>query len=336
MDKFKNTNLLLIAAIFIVAIFSVFTQPSPIEAEDILHAMPVKGNAECIVDLGYGSINWTTGTIQARGRSLAKKNQSTETSYNLEAARNSANDNLVEILKFIGLPGKYIISKQDRLLSQSTTSSETEMSSHIHTVIAQIKKKAMNANIVKTRQNNGGSTEMMLETNMYGEFLQSVLPPQIKEIPEIELFEPDTQSQEDEKGRKTFHENQWIKDTGMIHMTRDNDSHTGIIIDARSIRFKPVLYPVIVSEQGQEIYGPMFISRKYAAERGVCTYICSLDPALTAKKAGKNPVMIKGLRKDSERNNTIVISMSDADKIQKMPERHLFMKGCRVVIVISP
>ncbi|MBF0257712.1 MAG: hypothetical protein HQK62_02555 [Desulfamplus sp.] len=310
--------------------------PSIIEAADIGHTMYVKGAADCVVELTYGTINWTTGVIQAKGR--ASENRDTEKRADpsdFESARNSAKDHLVDIFKSIGLPSKYIISKLDFSLTEPVSSS-TEINSSIHTIIAQIKKRAMNAKIVESHRSSRGVLEVTLMANMYGDFLQSVLPSEIRELPEIELFEPDNQYQESGLIGRTFHDNQWIKDTGMmIQSGKDKDRYTGIIIDARGIKFKPVICPIVVNEQGEEIYSPTFISRKYAVERGVCSYICSLEPEATSRKIGNNPIMIKGLRRDGDKNNTIVVSMSDADKLQRMPERHLLMKGCRVVIVIS-
>jgi len=325
----------IIKRLFILTVAMFLIETSIVEAGRPVHLTDhIDKSSYCIVELSYGSINWTTGVIRAKGRSSSENsgNRGTDDSSVLKSAKNSARDHLVEILNVIGLPGKYRISEAAPLESQSPTIS-AEVTQSIHMIIAQMKKKAMSAKVVEVRHISKKIAEVTLETDMYGDFLQSVLPPAIREIPDIELFESGNHYQESDLGQRTFHADQGFRSSDSIS---SKDSHTGIIIDARDIGFKPVICPVIVSEQGEEIYSPPFISRKYAVERGVCSYFSTHDLSLLSQKVGNNPVTIKGLRRDSDRNYSIIISMSDADKIQRMPERHLFMKGCKVAIIVSP
>ncbi|MBF0112572.1 MAG: hypothetical protein HQK74_07550 [Desulfamplus sp.] len=259
----------------------------------------VKANddtSSCVVQLESAKINWTTGLVQAKGRNRQLKKRAVVTSSDLppiEAATENARQNLFEILKSITLFNNLQISTEKMLTLQ-------------------LKKIAFGAKIVQSRTISKTTAEVVLETTIYGDFLNLALPPEIEDISDVELLEPNSQ---------------YLKNQGVR-------KYTGMVIDARDIEFKPTICPIVVSEQAEEIYSPQFISRKYAIERGVCTYICSSDPAIISQKAGNNPVTIKGLRKDSDKNHSIVISISDADRIQKMAERHLFMKGCKVVILL--
>lgn len=324
--------------LFISFLFIILIAPSIAGAGEALHpTTPMQEPSDCIVELAYGSINWTTGVIRAKGIGSSDKRGGAKEALILKAARNSARDHLIEILNVIGLPDRHKISKTVVQTTQSTPPS-ADTTQSIHTIVAQMKKKAMGAKVAEIRHLSNQTVEVIVETNMHGDFLQSVLPPAIREIPEIELFEPDSAYQESAQPESTLHTDEWENGPGVVRREKSQSvsSYTGIIIDARDIGFKPVIAPIIVSEQGEEIYSPLFVTRKYAVERGVCTYICSLNPAIIAQKVGSNPVTIKGLRKDSDRNYSIVISMADADKIQRMAERHLFMKRCQVIIVISP
>ena len=111
--------------------------------------------------------------------------------------------------------------------------------------------------------------------------------------------------------------------------------YTGLIIDARGLELEPALYPTIVSEQGNEIYSSLFISREFAVQYGVCTYICSMDKAIREKRIGPHPLIFKALRKSSDENASVVISMADTKQIEKATERHIFLKECRVIIVMG-
>jgi hypothetical protein len=143
-----------------------------------------------------------------------------------------------------------------------------------------------------------------------GGFLQLVLPDEIRQIPKIN---PDILSETP-------------KESGKI-------PYTGLILDVRKLDFDPVLYPVIVSEQGGTIYSAVFISREFAVQHGVCKYMCAMDNALQDPRVGSHPLVIKGLRTSGKENTAIVISTADAKQIEQSTERHLFLKQCRVIFV---
>lgn len=287
---------------------------------------------ECIVKSEHGSINWTTGVVKAKGRNRAvKKERASETTdaMLIESATENAREHLFEILKSIAVSSNPAVDKK-------IFATQPEY----HMVTAQIKKKASSAKLVKSYYISvlGQIVEVEVETKLYGDFLESVLPARIVEIPNIEFFELEGGSFQSAQNltSNALYSNDRGSESNSESYSKNIKPYTGLVVDARGIKFKPVISPVIVSEQGEEIYSPLFISREYAVERGVCSYICSDDPAFIRKKAGSNPVTIKGLRKDADLDYYIVISMSDAEKIQKMAERHIFMKECSVVILVSP
>jgi len=251
---------------------------------------------ECKALFSHGSINWTTGKVQATGRALPPEQEMEQASeYILSAAKADASRHLIAILKQIHLTAnmpveKHIASKDRRM--------------------AGIEEIASNALIKKQHYISDRSMEVTLETSLLGGFLQLVLPEKIKQIPEIRTINPE-QKPESQK------------------------AYTGLVIDARELDFQPVLYPVVVSEQGEEIYSALFISREHAVQRGVCQYVCGSDLTGALKKAGENPILVKGLRKGRENNSTIVIAWPDSEKIEKATEHYRFMRECRVVILLD-
>ncbi|MBF0302167.1 MAG: hypothetical protein HQK73_03935 [Desulfamplus sp.] len=306
---------------------------STVDAVETVKKTKIKDDhkQECIVKLEYGSINWTTGVARAKGRNSAVKKEFSDTTTDtmlVESAIENAREHLFQILKSVGLQ-KHSASENREIVKQPD-----------YTLTAQIKKKAFGAKMVKSHYISvlGQIVEVEVETRIYGDFLDSVLTAEIEEIHDIQLFEPEDnylKNQQNLNSSSIYSDESWLETDTPFHANQKLQ-YTGLVIDARGIKFKPVICPVIVSEQGEEIYSPLFISRKYAVERGVCSYICSPNPAIISHKVGNNPVTIKALRKDSDTNHLIVINMSDADRLQKMAERHMFMKRCRVIIIVSP
>lgn len=252
---------------------------------------------QCVTRYEHGSVNWSTGTVQASGKaSPLEKGIDISPDAIPGKAKQDARRNLIEILTRIAF---------DKENEDAPPPGDTLM--------AGIEKLAMDAAIAEQHFTSDRAMEVTLETRMFGGFLQLVLPEEIGEIPPLKIIPP-----EDEAHKPSA----WEK-------------YTGLIIDARGLGIQPGIYPVIVSEQGDEVYSARFISREYAVQGGVCQYVCTPDHPLVTETAGPTPLVIRGLRKGGKTNRFIVISRSDADTIEKTAERHGFMKQCRVVIVLD-
>ena len=253
---------------------------------------------QCMVTLSRGEVNWSTGKVYARGKAVPMDQKKAESpDFILSVARSDARCNLIETLKQLEIYDGY------------TVASLAMSDDHI---LAGIEKTAMDATLIKQSYTSDRTMEVVLETSLFGGFLQLVLPEEIKSIPTLQIIDPPASAR------------------------KDKPEYTGLIIDATAIGFQPVLYPVVVSELGTEIYSALFVSREIAVQQGVCRYLCAMDPVETEKWVGKNPILVKGLRKGGTGNLSLVISRSDADRIEKTRERHRFMRECRVIILVAP
>lgn len=251
----------------------------------------------CISQFENGAVNWTTGYISAIGKASPQDNSETSHESVPGSARADANRQILEILKQI---------KINAALSVDEYASKNDV------ILAGMEKTARDADILKQYYTSALAVEIMIETSMFGGFLQLVLPEEIRQIPKIS---PDI-SKED------------------FHVIGEN-IYTGLIIDVRGLGIEPVINPVIISEQGQDVYSSTFISREFAVQNGVCTYICSMDQAMRDKRVGHHPLVLKGLRKEGKPNPAVVISMSDYRLLEKATERHTFLKECKVIMVMD-
>ena len=177
-------------------------------------------------------------------------------------------------------------------------------------ILAGIEKTAKDAPVIRQYYTSALDVQLTVQARFYGGFLQLVLPDEIRQIPKI---------------------NPEASPAG--HTEPGNIPFTGLILDVQGLDFEPLLYPVIVSEQGRTIYSDVFISREFAVQHGVCKYVCSMESALQDPRVGSHPLVLKGLRTTGKKNTAIVISMADAKQIEQATERHLFLKQCRVIFV---
>ncbi len=217
------------------------------------------------------------------------------------SARANASKKIIEILKQL---------KIHNTLTVDQYASKNDI------ILAGIEKTARDALIVKQYYTSALDVEVMIETSIFGGFLQLVLPDDIRQISKINMEKSKNKAQ--------------LSTTGM-----GNIPYTGLIIDAQGLELEPVLYPTIISEKGNEIYSSLFISREFAVQYGVTTYVPTMDEAKKNKRIGSHPLVFKGLRKSDNDNSSIVISMADTKKIEKATERHTFLKECRVIIVMD-
>jgi hypothetical protein len=251
---------------------------------------------DCLTKYASGFVNWQTGKITAIGKAVPADSRDTSIERVPHLARANANRHVIDILKQIRISPE---------LDVGTYAAKNDI------ILAGMEKTAWDAVVTQQLYTSAFAVEIHIETSMYGGFLQLVLPEEIRQIPTIN---PDvSQKQAGKKKQKIA---------------------TGLVIDARKLNMSPVLTPVVVSEQGHDVYSSVFISREFAVQNGVCKYVCDMQTALNDKRVGNYPLVVKGIRKQAQ-TQAIVISMADYHILEKTTERHQFLAECRVVIVID-
>lgn len=266
-------------------------------------AMAENTPPHCITLMNNGAINWSTGKVSSSGKASPEGNKEGSLVAVPGSAQADAARNIIQILKQI---------KIDASLTVGDYASTNDI------ILAGIEKTAQDAMITQQYYTSALDVEIRIETSIYGGFLQLALPDHIRQIPKI--------AAQKSKQKPVSLDNQNIVPMNKI-------PYTGLIIDARGLGLEPMLYPTIVSEQGKEIYSSLFISREFAVQYGICTYLCTMENALTFKRIGSHPLVLKALRKADNKSGALVISMADAKEIEKITERHKFLKECRVIIV---
>jgi hypothetical protein len=111
--------------------------------------------------------------------------------------------------------------------------------------------------------------------------------------------------------------------------------YTGFVVDARGIQARPAMSPKVVDENGEEVYGSMYVDREYAVQQGMAGYARDLTAAQTNSRVTNNPYTVKGLKAEGPGKSNIVISNADAIHLKSAAENLTFMKKCRVMIVLD-
>ena len=171
---------------------------------------------------------------------------------------------------------------------------------------------------------SGGGT-LYVQMSLYGGFSQFVLPSDIRQVQPIRPLYGAAHTQDFPAQSSDIQED-----------NSDPAGYTGLIVDARGTGAEPSMVPLLLNENGVEVYGPAYISREYAVQYGVCQYIHSANSAWSdLPRVAPKPLVVKGLKTDPQGSCRIVISNTDASRLLGSSSHLFFLKRCRVVIVLD-
>ena len=251
---------------------------------------------DLIENIGNGSINWTTGVIQAVGIGAPPEKDYGKPQARplaLRAAKLDALRNILEVVNGVRIDSETVV--RDAAVESDV-------------IMAKVQGMVRGARQVKQEYLSDGTVEVTMQVDTRGGFSQLMLPQDIKQVEPITPITPSQQS------------------TGVL---------TGLVVDARGLSARPAMAPKIVDEQGKEVYGSAFVSREYAVQQGMSGYGKDVESAKQNQRVADNPLVVRGLRTDGPGRSDIIISTSDAAKLRNASEHLSFLKKCRVMIVVD-
>lgn len=266
-------------------------------------------NGSLIQQLSSGCIDWSEGTVRAKGTGTPAENGDNASpaaaSALLENAREMAREKLLETAMAIRIDaGSYIA---DRVQQNPD-------------FLEGLRSLAGNAAVTRQEYLSDGTLEIELTMNLTGGFGQFVLPGEIRQVEPVTTMnatQKETQAPSEEKEGT------------------DGIPYTGLIVDAVGIGAQPALVPVIVDESGEVVYGPAFASREFAVSRGMSGFAATLDAARKDPRVGERPLVVRAIRTRSTGNTDLVIPTTDAARLRSSAIHLNFLKACRVCIVLD-
>ncbi len=257
-----------------------------------------------------GTIDWTKGIVSARGiveptdYSHIKKTPEQHRQI-LAQALNKARHNLLETI--IGIR----INAESRVI---------DVVENYPTIMSQLRGMSDQAPEIGNlrRELFDGTVEAWSRMKLNGSFSQLILPPGIRQIESIKQLRPNKNSIQ------------------MQSRSRSSQIYTGMVVDARGLHAIPVIAPRIFDENLEEVFGPTYASREYAVQQGVASYTTNIWQAKSDLRVSDNPIVVKALKTIWPGRCDFIISNSDADKLRSASEHLLFLRECKVIIVLDP
>ena len=254
-----------------------------------------------------GIIDWTAGVVEAKGigipatydaKSLAQREDL------LSDAISKAGHNLLETVVSLR------INSRDRVI---------DIVENFPSIMTQLRDMAHKAPEVERlrKYQYDGTMEVWSQMSLSGGFSQLILPPEIRQIEPIkQVLKPNSPSK-------------------LRTRSRSSEIFTGMVVDARGIQAVPVLAPRVLDENLEEVFGPAFVSREFAVQHGMVRYTTDLWKAKFHPRLSYNPLIVKALKTILPGRCDFIISNADAAKLRSASEHLLFMRECRVVIVLD-
>ncbi|MBI5063546.1 MAG: hypothetical protein HZB87_08830 [Desulfatitalea sp.] len=267
---------------------------------------------DLVETLPSGAINWSRGYLVAKGTFAPERSEvpaAMNPEQSIEQAQRQALRNTLRTLQEVRLDA-------NRRVSELMAADEQ--------IRARVNEMAATARVIEIQPLSDSAVRVAVQMELLGGFAQLVLPGEIKQVESIKQM-PAPAGQTASEAQTPPRPAAPAKPEG----------HSGLIVDARGIGAKPAMVPLLLDENGKEVYGPAFISREYAVQHGVCEYDRSMETSAHQKRVAPNPLTIKGLRTMHGRNCDIVISNADADRLRDASANLGFLKQCRVIIVLD-
>jgi hypothetical protein len=115
------------------------------------------------------------------------------------------------------------------------------------------------------------------------------------------------------------------------HMTK----YSSLIVDAKGLRVKPALYPVIRAESGETIYSIESADPNAIVEEGLCTYKKTIEEAMKLPSTGERPLIVKATRIGGKYGVDIIVSEMDAKKIAEANQLDPFLGTAKVTVLVD-
>lgn len=256
-----------------------------------------------------GTIDWTAGVVKAKGTGVPApytyppKPRPKGEEILLEAIT-KAGHNILETIVSLR------IDAQNRVI---------DIVENYPSIMKQLRDMAQRAPEIETlrKYQYDGTVEAWSQMSLSGGFSQLILPPEIRQIEPIkQVFKPKSPSK-------------------LGTRSRSSEIFTGMVVDARNIQAVPVLAPKILDENLEEVFGPAFVSREFAVQHGMVRYTTDLLKAKLHPRVSVRPLIVRALKTILPGRCDFIISNADATKLRSASQHLLFMRECRVVIVLD-
>ena len=109
---------------------------------------------------------------------------------------------------------------------------------------------------------------------------------------------------------------------------------TGVIVDARGLKFKPSLNPKIVQEYEGVLYPDKVFIKSNSSNKFIAIFLRDIDVAMSHPLVGKFPLVIKAKSTVKDNNGQLLLNKENSDKLKQEIKIDALQNG-KVIIVVN-
>lgn len=245
-----------------------------------------------------GRIDWSKGLAEAVGTTVISPRKSKSEKARSAAAEEAVKSARANLLDLVGRIKVDSTTTVKDLIQQSEP-----LGNKVRDLVAKVAPK-------KVRFSKNGRVEAIVSISMNGPLSEMILPQSISAIDSVQSAKAANQNS-------------------------DKEAFTGVLVDCSGIKLRPALFPTIVDEEGQLVYGSPHIQREQAVKKGVAVYTRNADGGEKEERVGPRPLVLRGIRAAKTGPSDIVVSNTDAGKVKSSANNLKLLQGCRVMIILQ-
>jgi len=117
--------------------------------------------------------------------------------------------------------------------------------------------------------------------------------------------------------------------------TGNAPEYTGILFDAKGLESRPALFPQVVTESGDGVFGADFAKKEQVTQYGLVGYFNDRARALTSDRIGPYPLIVRALGIAGANSCDLVVSQADAARIHGSKSNLELLSRCRVGFLVD-
>lgn len=115
------------------------------------------------------------------------------------------------------------------------------------------------------------------------------------------------------------------------------ENYSGIIVDGRGLGLETTMAPILMGENLEAVYGAVNVDIQRCVTVGMVEYAKNLEEAKKSSRAGKNPLIVKGMKAVGGVNSAnpvnVILSNEDAKIVKQIGLNSDVLKNGMVVVV---
>lgn len=269
-----------------------------------------------------GGIDWEEGMVYAVGDGIPPTNAVNPAQARARAKRAAIDEAMAQLLETVG---------SVRVDAESTTRDFINESRAVNTAVSGL---VRNAEIEEMRQLDDGSFQIKMRMPIHGAngLSRTLMPEMLNRVQQVRIVTRTVRSD-----GSTAPGTEATADPVVDAKSGPSldQAYTGVIIDATGTDAAEAIYPTILSQSGEVLYGVTEVDPNVAALQGMCAYRKSLDKAKGDKRAGSNPLVLSAIEATGSGGANLVLSDEDAAKLAELKSAEVLLRDGKVIVVTN-